>query len=106
MVLDLQDQVVGIVSERDVVRMIAEKGERSLAQPVQACMTRDVEFADPTETVGRPDGPHDRPPVPAPAGLHPWPSRGGSSSIGDLVKAKIAEVETEAEHLKAYIAAG
>ncbi len=104
-VMDLQDQVVGIVSERDVVRMIAEKGERCLTHPVQACMTRDVEFADPTETVdtlmGRmTDRRFRHLPVCTGGRLV------GIVSIGDLVKAKIAEVETEAEHLKAYIAAG
>ena len=30
----------------------------------------------------------------------------GIVSIGDLVKAKIAQAEAEAQHLKAYIAAG
>lgn len=104
-VMDLQDRVVGIVSERDLVRVVAEHGEDSLRKPISICMTRDVEFAEPTETVDSlmarmTDRRFRHLPVCAGGRLV------GIVSIGDLVKAKIAEVETEAEHLKAYIAAG
>ena len=39
--------VVGIVSERDIVRIVATNGGEGLARPVSACMTRDVIFAEP-----------------------------------------------------------
>ncbi|MDO9249567.1 MAG: CBS domain-containing protein [Phenylobacterium sp.] len=99
------DRVAGIVSERDVVRVMAEQGGAALNQPVSSCMTRDVVFAEPDESVN--------------ALLSRMTDRRlrhlpvcegdrliGIVSIGDLVKHKISEVEAEADGLKAYIAAG
>jgi CBS domain-containing protein len=98
-------QVAGIVSERDIVRVVAEKGPQGLTEPVSSCMTHDVLFAEPGETVDSllsrmtdrrirhlPVCQKDRRLV-------------GLVSIGDLVKSKISEVEAEAEGLKSYIAA-
>lgn len=104
-VLDTQDHVVGIVSERDLVRLIAQEGAPSLAKPVSVCMTQDVLFAEPTDTVdvllARMTDRRVR---------HLPVCRGGRLvglvSIGDLVKHKIAETEAEAEGLKSYIAGG
>ena len=39
-VLDADQSVVGILSERDVVRMIAEAGAGALDRPISAAMTR------------------------------------------------------------------
>src|ERR1700709_2393373 len=50
-VVDEAHSVIGIVSERDIVRIVAEVGGDVLSRPVSACMTRDVIFADPGETV-------------------------------------------------------
>ncbi|MFN3511403.1 MAG: CBS domain-containing protein [Phenylobacterium sp.] len=99
------DRVVGIVSERDVIRAVAEAGAQALNQPVSSCMTRDVVFADPGEVVdallGRMTDRRIR---------HLPVCEGdrlvGIVSIGDLVKWKITEVEAEADGLKAYIATG
>lgn len=98
-------KVVGIVSERDVVRLLAQHGAPGLDQSISACMTSDVLFARPNETVD--------------ALLERMTDRRvrhlpvceddrllGIVSIGDLVKHKISEVEAEADTLKAYIAAG
>ena len=98
-------QVAGIVSERDVVRAVAERGADALAAPVSSCMTKDVLFAEPDETVdsllGRMTDRRIRHlPVCKKERLV------GIVSIGDLVKSKISEVEAEAEGLKSYIAAG
>ncbi|MES2344052.1 MAG: CBS domain-containing protein [Pseudomonadota bacterium] len=99
------DRVAGIVSERDVVRVMAEHGASALNQPVSACMTRDVVFAEPGETVNSLlSRMTDR-------RLRHLPVCEGDRligivSIGDLVKHKISEVEAEADGLKAYIAAG
>lgn len=103
--LDAGGQVSGIVSERDIVRALAERGVRALDEPVSNCMTHDVLFAEPSETIdsllGRmtdrrirhlPVCHNDR--------------LVGLVSIGDLVKWKIEEVEAEAEGLKTYIATG
>jgi CBS domain-containing protein len=104
-VLDPADEVVGIVSERDIVRVIAEDGAACLARPVSSCMTRDVVFAEPTEAVDdlmarMTDRRFRHLPVCRDKALV------GIVSIGDLVKAKIADTEAEAEGLKAYIAQG
>lgn len=96
--------VVGIVSERDIVRVVAEEGPSGLERPVSACMSRDVIFAAPTETV---DSMLERMtdrrirhlPVCVDGRLM------GIISIGDMVKAKIAETVAEAEGLRAYISA-
>lgn len=103
-VVSQNDAVVGILSERDVVSAVAQKGPEGLSQPVSSCMTRDVIFAQPTETVdallGRMTDRRVRHlPVLKDGRL------AGLVSIGDLVKRKIAETEAEAETLKAYIAA-
>jgi len=103
-VLDDAGQVAGIVSERDIVRVVAERGGEGLSQPVSACMTRDVIYAEPQESVD--------------ALLERMTDRRirhlpvcrnerlvGIISIGDLVKSKIAETVAEAETLKAYISA-
>ena len=39
------DHVVGIVSERDLTRALAEDGAAALERPVSTCMTRDVLYA-------------------------------------------------------------
>ena len=99
------DNVAGIVSERDLVRALAEEGAGALAKPITACMTRDVIFAEPSESVNSllermTDRRIRHLPVVAGGRLV------GIVSIGDLVKWKISEVEAEADGLKAYIAAG
>lgn len=98
------DQVVGIVSERDITRAIAEDGASALAMPVSRYMTRDVHFAEPGDTV------HDLMSQMTDRRIRHLPvvrneRLVGLVSIGDLVKAKISEVEAEADGLKAYIAA-
>lgn len=96
--------VLGILSERDVVRALAA-GALALDQPVSAAMTGDVVFAHPRETVDMllarmTDRRFRHLPVCEGDRLV------GIVSIGDLVKAKIEEAEAEAEGLKAYISAG
>ena len=98
------ERVVGIVSERDVVRALADGGAAALRQPVSGVMTRDVLFAQPGETVDSllsrmTDRRIRHLPVCQKERLV------GIVSIGDLVKSKISEVEAEADGLKAYIAA-
>ena len=97
-------EVIGIVSERDIVRVVAEYGDAGLGRPVSACMTRDVIFAQPNETVDSllermTDRRIRHLPVCVDHRLV------GIVSIGDLVKTKIAETVAEAEGLRAYITA-
>jgi CBS domain-containing protein len=104
-VMDAEDHVAGILSERDVVRAVAEGGGAALARPVSDFMSSEVVFADPGESVDAlllrmTDRRIRHLPVCKDERLM------GIVSIGDLVKAKIAETEAEAQHLKDYIAAG
>lgn len=104
-VMDSADRVVGIISERDIVKGVAENGVASLARPVEAGMTRDVIFAALSETCDQllsrmTDRRIRHLPVCREGRLV------GLVSIGDLVKVKIAEIEAEADGLKAYIAGG
>ncbi len=99
------DEVVGVISERDLVKAVAADGAASLARPVADYMTRDVIFAEPGETVtilmGRMTDRRIRHlPVLKDARLS------GVISIGDLVKCQIAEATQEAESLRTYIGAG
>ena len=98
------ERVVGIVSERDIVRAIAGHGAGVLSRPVSDFMTANVLFAEPGETIDSlltrmTDRRIRHLPVCKNERLV------GIVSIGDLVKYKISEVEAEADGLKAYIAA-
>ena len=102
-VLDAE-RVVGIVSERDIVRAVAKGGPEAMKHRVSDFMTADVLFAEPGETVDpllsrMTDRRIRHLPVCRRDRLV------GIVSIGDLVKWKISEVEAEADGLKAYIAA-
>jgi len=104
-VVDEADTIIGILSERDIVRVVAERGAAGLADPISLCMTTDVVFAAPNELVQSllermTDRRIRHLPVVKDGRLV------GIVSIGDLVKSKIAEAEAEAETLKAYISAG
>jgi CBS domain-containing protein len=97
--------VVGIVSERDVVRVLAREGGSALTKPVSHCMSRQVLVAGLDDRVDEllermTDRRIRHLPVLLDGRL------AGIVSIGDLVKRKIAETEAEAAGLKAYIAAG
>ena len=87
------------------MRVVAERGAASLTEPISGCMSREVVFAGPHDTVGSllelmTDRRIRHLPVMSDGRLT------GIVSIGDLVKSKIAETEAEAEGLKAYISAG
>jgi len=99
------DRVVGVISERDVVQVLARIGPGALDHPVSDAMTRDVVFAEPGEAVadlmGRMTDRRIRHlPVLRDQRL------AGVVSIGDLVKSQIAEARGEADSLRDYIAAG
>ena len=99
------DRVVGVFSERDLVKAVAADGATGLDSPVSRYMTKDVIFAEPGETVvilmGRMTDRRIRHlPVLKDKRLS------GVISIGDVVKCQIAEATREAESLRTYIAAG
>lgn len=99
------DRVVGVLSERDVVRAVALAGPAALTEPVSHYMTRDVVFAEPGEAVTTlmermTDRRIRHLPVLSAARLV------GVISIGDVVKCQIEEATREAESLRTYISAG
>ncbi len=105
LVLDGEGGVVGIVSERDLVRALASHGAKALELEARQVMTRDVVTCDPDDSI-------DQVMETMTSGRFrhlPVVRRGellGLVSIGDVVKARIEEATHETEALKAYIVAG
>lgn len=105
LVVDKFDAVIGIVSERDLVRALALHGAACLDHEVSKVMTRDVVSCDPDDSIDRVMGLMTRGrfrhlPVVRHGELL------GLVSIGDVVKARLEETRHETEALKAYIVAG
>jgi len=103
--LDEAGRLVGVVSERDVVRHFAREGQGAVKIKVSEAMTRDVITAAPGESVEAclermTDRRVRHLPVVRDGTLD------GLVSIGDLVKWKIAETEAESSALKAYVTSG
>jgi CBS domain-containing protein len=95
----------GIVSERDIVRALAEQGAGVLGQSARSIMTSDVVTCTPGTTVEELMGLMTERrirhvPVLADGGLH------GIVSIGDVVKNRVSDLETETQVLHDYIAHG
>jgi len=95
-------RVDGIVSERDVVRALARRGAAVLAEPVTAIYTERVRSVPPessVEDVERLMTEHRFRHVPV---VEDGTLR-GVVSIGDVVKNRIDELETERMSLEGYI---
>ncbi|MDX5361860.1 MAG: CBS domain-containing protein [Alphaproteobacteria bacterium] len=104
-VLDARKRLSGIISERDIVRALAEHGAAALDMDVGSLMTRKVVTCIGEDTVDEVMG------VMTSGRFRHAPVMEGDSlvglvSIGDVVKYKIAEATAEAEALKTYISAG
>jgi len=102
-VVDEGDRIVGIVSERDIVRLIATRDLDALEQPVSAIMTKSVMTCSEGETIDSvmarmTRGRFRHLPVVGEGRLR------GIVSIGDVVKARIEQVEHEADEMRSYIA--
>ncbi len=99
------ENLVGIVSERDYARKIILQGKSSRETPVKNIMTSDVTFANPEETIEKCMALMTERRV-----RHlPVLEDGkvvGVLSIGDLVKAIIAEQKFQIEQLENYISYG
>ena len=97
-----QGRMEGILSERDIVRVLSERGAAALEEPVSGVMTRKVVSCKQSDTV---------------AGIMEMMTLGkfrhlpvvedgkvvGLISIGDIVKRRVQEYETEQEALQNYI---
>jgi len=97
-----QDRVEGILSERDIVRVLGERGARVLDEPVSAVMTRKVVSCRQSDTVASimemmTIGKFRHLPV-VEEGMVV-----GLISIGDIVKWRVREFESEQEALRDYI---
>jgi CBS domain-containing protein len=103
LVMDSAQQLLGIVSERDIVASLAANGAATLAMTAGQLMTREVRTATPRATVPEAMGImtagrfRHLPVVEAGVLL-------GIISIGDVVKARITQQEHEVDSLKAYVA--
>jgi CBS domain-containing protein len=101
-ILGADHRIVGILSERDIVRAIAELGPTALHESVGQVMTRDVKTCSETDSIeslmGRMTaGKFRHMPVVEQGQLV------GIVSIGDVVKNRVEEIEGEAAALRDYI---
>ncbi|MFC7474319.1 CBS domain-containing protein [Dankookia sp. GCM10030260] len=104
LVTDTAGAMLGIISERDIVRGMAAHGPGTTGLKAEQFMTRDLVTVTPQTLV-----------IQALALMTQKRIRhlpvivdgrlAGMISIGDLVKARIEEAEQEAEELKAYVTA-
>jgi CBS domain-containing protein len=95
-------RIVGIISERDVVRVLDESGATALDKPVAEVMTRKVVTCDRHETIAEimeriTSGKFRHVPVIEHGRL------AGIVSIGDVVKARLSQLEHEQHALCEYI---
>jgi CBS domain-containing protein len=104
-VCDETGTVVGIVSERDVVRKLHERGTDLLHAPVSEIMTTSVVTCEPTESVNRLAS------IMTERRIRHMPVVSGGKlvgivSIGDVVRSRIEQLESDREQLESYIAQG
>jgi CBS domain-containing protein len=101
-VLGADDRVVGILSERDIVRVVSERGAGGMQEQVAQVMTRKVATCTLDETIHSimermTSGKFRHVPVIDQGRLV------GIVSIGDVVKHRIVEMEQESAALRDYI---
>lgn len=97
--------VDGIISERDIVRAVADSGPEALNKPASTAMTSDVSTCSRHDSIEElmktmSQGRFRHLPVTENGKLC------GMISIGDVVKYRLEEVEEEAEALRGFIAGG
>ena len=102
LILGADRRIVGILSERDIVRVLGERGAAVLEEPISAVMTRKVVSCKQSDTV---------------SAIMEMMTLGkfrhlpviegervvGLISIGDIVKWRVQEYELEQEALREYI---
>jgi CBS domain-containing protein len=95
--------LAGIVSERDIVRVLGAEGPSALSKPVSEIMSRNV------RTCKTGDSERELMSLMTAHRIRHLPviengKLAGMVSIGDVVKLRIESVEREAEEMKSYIA--
>ena len=101
-ILGADNRIVGIFSERDIVRALAERGSTTLNEPVSQVMTRDVKTCSEDDSIGElmgrmTTGKFRHMPVVQQGKLI------GIVSIGDVVKSRVEEIGHETTALREYI---
>jgi CBS domain-containing protein len=104
-VVDEKGTLVGIVSERDVVRRLNERGASLLTAPVSEIMTAPVVTCEPSQGVDT------LAEIMTERRIRHMPVVEGGRligivSIGDVVKSRIQQLESDREQLESYIAQG
>src|SRR5262249_38075156 len=102
LVLGADNRIVGILSERDIVRAIAERSAAALDEPVSRSMTRKVSTCTESETIATlmermTEGKFRHLPVVDQGRLV------GIISIGDVVKHRLQEMERDSAAMRDYI---
>jgi CBS domain-containing protein len=102
-ITDADQRVAGIVSERDIIRVLAKSGAEVMKSPASAVMTRNVISCGESDTLDQlmgamTTGRFRHLPVTKDGKL------AGIISIGDVVKYHLSEVQMEATAMKQYIA--
>jgi len=102
LILGADRRIAGIISERDIVRVLAERGAAVLGEPVSRTMTRKVESCNENETVAQimermTQGKFRHMPVVDQGQVV------GVVSIGDIVKHRLHEMERESTAMRDYI---
>jgi len=102
-VTEKNNQVVGVLSERDIVHLLSNKDANRFENTVSSAMTSAVKSCKPDDSIQ-----HIMQVMTAGRFRHmPVVDNGrlaGVISIGDVVKLRLEEMERESEHLKEYIA--
>ncbi|HEY5817235.1 MAG TPA: CBS domain-containing protein [Mesorhizobium sp.] len=96
-------KIVGILSERDIVRALAKDGADALDHPIKAAMTPKVKICNEHHTI------HEVMEIMTQGRFRHLPVEKdgllfGLISIGDVVKRRIEEAEREADEIRTYIA--
>lgn len=96
-------EVLGILSERDIIRAVGQNSAAALESPVSQYMTRSVVTCDPSMSLDHlmgsmTTGRFRHLPVVENGRL------AGIVSIGDVVKFRVAEIEADAKAMRDYIA--
>lgn len=104
-IADAQMTVLGILSERDIVRAVAQRATAALDEPVRQHMTGRVVTCKGDASIDvvmklMTDGKFRHIPVVEEGRL------AGIVSIGDVVKQRLADIEAESQALREYIATG
>ncbi len=102
LVLGVDRRIVGIVSERDIVRALGERGTAALDDPVSRIMTRRVSTCTEGETISSimermTEGKFRHVPVVDQGQVV------GIISIGDVVKYRLHEMERDSAAMRDYI---